>query len=252
MQARHSQHHHALSALDFLFALFVHACVIIVLAVLVWWHDTQQQEPLKRITINMISAKELAALQHRTPTPAKEPPHKKAKPPTKTNTPIKPIEKTKLTPKPKPTLKKVLVSKPAKKNRVAEETFDPFAPVSSPSSVSTQQQNKRKATQQEIVSLLNQQLSDKEMDRYIAMMQAAVQQHWRVPASNSANTSDPLVELQLSTNGQIQSVKILESSGNSALDASLITAIQAAAPFTLPAMQHQLFKINRIRFHPLK
>ena len=82
-------------------------------------------------------------------------------------------------------------------------------------------------------------------------MQAAVQQHWKLPVS-TANFSNPLVEMRLLPNGEVESVRILESSGNDAIDASLIRAIKAAAPFTLPRQQFEFFRVNRLRFHPTK
>ena len=94
-------------------------------------------------------------------------------------------------------------------------------------------------------------LSDKEKDRYMALIQAAVQEQWKVPA-NLGNAVDPLVEMRLTSNGQVESVSILESSGSAALDASLIRAIRAAAPFELPARQFEFFRVNRMRFHPLR
>jgi TonB family protein len=95
------------------------------------------------------------------------------------------------------------------------------------------------------------QMSAKEIDQYIARIQAAVQQQWKVPAS-LGNVSDPLVEMRLLPTGHIESITILEGSGSAVLDASLIRAIRAAAPFILPQKQYEFFHVNRMRFHPLK
>lgn len=128
-----------------------------------------------------------------------------------------------------------------------EENFDPFAPVQSKSDI----RRTPKATSPELANIVSKQLSQKEIDRYIAMMQAAVQEHWKVPASLGTLT-DPLVEVRLSRKGEVETIAILESSGNPAMDDSLIRAIKAAAPFTLPRQQYEAFRTNRIRFHPLK
>jgi len=103
----------------------------------------------------------------------------------------------------------------------------------------------------ELADLAGKQLSRSEKERYIALMQAAVQRHWKV-AMSASNFSDPLVEMKLLPSGDIASLRIIESSGNQALDASLIRAIKAAAPFELPRQQFEFFRLNRIRFHPLK
>ncbi|MDX8401591.1 MAG: energy transducer TonB [Mariprofundaceae bacterium] len=100
------------------------------------------------------------------------------------------------------------------------------------------------------MALPGQRLSRNELERYIARIRAAVQARWKVPAEVGV-AHDPLVEMRLAPDGTVVSARILESSGNAALDASLLRAIHAAAPFELPREQFALFRINRIRFHPL-
>lgn len=212
----------ALHGLDLLFAAILHVLVVIIIAALVFWQQAYRTEPLKRIEVAMISAKELAKMQHQ----ARHKPKNMAKP--------------KLKPVPKPT-------PAAKDSPKAEDSFDPFAPLTSTSD----SKQMPKAPQHELADLAGKQLSKQEMDRYIALIQAAVQQKWKVPASIN-NPADPLVEMRLQPDGSVASVKLLESSGNRALDDSLIRAIQAAAPFDLPQKQFEFFRINRIRFHPLK
>jgi TonB family protein len=58
--------------------------------------------------------------------------------------------------------------------------------------------------------------------------------------------------MTLKPNGSVQNVRIIESSGNEALDASLIRAIRAASPFSIPREQFEVFRDNKIRFHPLR
>ncbi len=206
-----------LRGLDLLFALLVHVLVITLIVILAFWQKQYQSEPLKRIEVAMISAKELAKLQH---------PAKKSRP----RMPVKSKPGPKLNPAPK-----------------AQEAFDPFAPLAS----STDRKTPARAPRSELANLAGKQLSKQEMNRYIVLIQAAVQRHWKVPASLS-HISDPLVEMRLQPDGSVASVKLLESSGSQTLDNSLIRAIHAAAPFQLPRKQFEFFRINRIRFHPLK
>ncbi len=231
-----------LNRLDLLFAVLLHVLVFTVVSVLAFWQQHHRNEPLKRIEVMMISAKELANMQQQTQPKAK-PKVRKSKPKAAK---VKPVVK----PKPK------LTSRPKKKAvaRVTDD-FDPFAPVSSTtdrkSSPATRTKKSPKTTQPELADVAGKQLSDKEKDRYIAMVQAAIQEQWKVPAS-LGDAVDPLVEVRLLSNGEVETISILESSGSSALDASLTRAIRAAAPFQLPARQFEFFRVNRMRFHPLK
>lgn len=190
----------------------------------------------------MISAQALKNMQQK----AQKTQPKKAKPIKKTHKPkIKPKPKKKPVLKLKPSPKKT--QKVAKKAKV-EPDFDPFAPLESNNNKQIKTRSKPKP---DVADIMGKQLSTQEIDRYIAMMQAAVQSHWKVPGGINEKTPDPLVEMILQRNGHLLSVRILESSGNSALDQTLITAIRAAEPFNIPSEQFESFRSNRIRFHPL-
>jgi len=260
-----------LKSLDLLFALLLHILILTVVGVLAYWQQQHHPEPLKRIEVMMISAQQLAKLEQQSRRKAKPVKHKqvKAKPKPKIKPkpkPKKPVVKPKPKPKkptvklkPKPVPKPAHIAKPkvikkavSKKKTIAKvkDDFDPFAPLASTTdrTVSTK---KASTSRPELANLMGKQLSSSEKERYIALMQAAVLEHWKL-AISSAKFTDPLVEMQLLPNGAVASVKILESSGNNALDASLIRAIKAAAPFELPRQQFEFFRVNRIRFHPLK
>jgi len=158
------------------------------------------------------------------------------------------VKRKKVKPKAKPVLK--FDPKPAKKAQVkeVEDDFDPFAPMASESDITTPKQ----AARNDMADIMGKQLSKKELDAYIAMMMKAVERKWKVPAGVDASTPDPLVEMVLRHNGSVVSARIVESSGNAALDQTLINAIHAAAPFKLPQQQFEAFRINQIRFRPLK
>ena len=125
--------------------------------------------------------------------------------------------------------------------------YDPFAPL-----ISRARPSKQHVENTAIVADLRRQLSEKELNRYIAMIQAAVLKHWKVPADLSDFRQDPIVTMELNPDGSVRRLEVAVSSGSPALDASLIRAIQAAAPFTLPQRQFEVFRTNRIRFHPLR
>jgi len=226
-----------------------HILVICIIAIIAWWQSTHTPTPpLKRIEVSMISAQDLKKMQHQAHKPQKKVKHIK-----KTHKPkIKPVIKRKVKTKKKPVLKleskkKIKVKKAAKKVKV-EPDFDPFAPIESNSNKQAKPRSKPKP---DMADLMGKQLSTQEIDRYIAMMQSAVQSHWKVPGGIHENTPDPLVEMILQRSGRLLSVRILESSGNTILDQTLIAAIRAAAPFNIPAAQFESFRNNRIRFHPL-
>jgi len=234
-----------LKLLDLGYAVLLHVLIFTVIAAFTFWQQQREPEPLKRIEVMMISAKELAKFE--------QPPVRKAKPIKKTikRKSIKP--KTKPKAKPKPIVKAKPVKKPAFKPKAVakvEDDFDPFAPLISTSDTKSPPK-KANTSRPELANLAGKQLSNSEKERYIALMQAAVQQHWKVAVS-ATKFIDPLVEMKLLPAGNIVSVRILESSGNQAMDASLIRAIKAAAPFELPRQQFEFFRVNRIRFHPLK
>ncbi|MDX8398351.1 MAG: energy transducer TonB [Mariprofundaceae bacterium] len=203
------------------------------------WHDSHKIEPLKRIQVSLISAQDLKKLQQ----PQKKKVHKKKVAKVLKKKKVKPLApKPKPKPKPKP-IKKVI------KKSAPEPDFDPFAPVESSTNKTPKAASK---PQPDLVNIRSQQLSSQEIDRYIAMMQAAVQQHWKVPAGLQENLPDPVVEMILRRDGSVASVKILNSSGNALLDQTLIHAIRSASPFTIPREQFESFQHNRLRFHPLK
>jgi len=237
------QQNTGLKSLDLLYAVLLHVLILIILAVMAFWQQQHKSEPLKRIEVMMISAKDLAKLEHQAkpkPVHKKQTIHHKKKLKTK---------------KAKIKTKQKIIKKPKPKKKVPKATnvdadFDPFAPVASKSDVKATHKKPR-TTRPELADLAGKQLSRNEKERYIALMQAAVQRHWKV-AISASKFSDPLVEMKLLPSGDIASLRILESSGNQALDGSLIRAIKAAAPFELPRQQFEFFRLNRIRFHPLK
>ncbi|RMG90697.1 MAG: TonB family protein [Zetaproteobacteria bacterium] len=257
---------------DITVAIVLHILVATILISLNLWYPVHRPEPLKRIEVSMISAADLARMQQAarskpktskakpltsiTPAPSKPKPEpaKREKPAPLPSPQPKPQRKAKTSTKSKPEPKPAPKPKPksslpvpgSKKRKKQEPAFDPFAPIESKSDV----HKKPKSSSPQLANMISKQLSKQELDRYVAMMQAAVQKHWKVPA-NMKVERHPLVEVHLHPDGSIESIRILESSGNPAMDDSLILAIRKAAPFTLPKAQFEAFRVNRIRFHPL-
>ncbi len=167
----------------------------------------------------------------------------------------RPISKLKTSILPKPALKSVVVpiTKQVTKIKIpliakpeTDPDYDPFSPMKSDSDKELEALD---SFQSELPRITEKQLSQKEINRYIGRIQAAVEKQWKIPVA-IYNIKDPLVEMILQPGGQIQLLRILESSGNTTLDTSLIRAIHAAAPFEIPKEQFEYFRVNRIRFHP--
>lgn len=246
-----------LSKLDLLYAFLLHALILILVLVLSFWKGEKRDEPLQRIEVMMISAKQLSKIEQQSRRKVQPVKRAVAKPkavtePPKPKSKAKPVFKLPEKPKPKAVTKPVEVAKPAPKAvaKKVEEDFDPFAPIGSTTDRSSST-NKASTSRPDIANLKGQQLSKSEIERYVALMQAAVQDQWKVPAS-SGDLVDPVVEMELARNGSVVSAKIVKSSGNDMLDASLVRAIHAAAPFQLPKAQFEYFRRNRLTFRPIK
>lgn len=216
-----------LQSLDILFAICMHAVIVAVILILALWHKPLDFHP-QSVQVSMISAHQLDKMIKRA--------HKRPKRTVKHVKPkvSKPVHKTK-----KPSLKPAAKSAPQK-------DFDPFKPMESASDVTSSAPR----LDSKAADVFAGQLSAQEINRYIALIQNAVQSHWKVP--NVSKVQDPLVEMVLNPDGSVYKVSILESSGNTAFDASLLRAIEAAAPFQVPTKEFELFRDNRIRFRPLR
>ncbi len=223
--AVNSSDNNSLKAADFIFAGVVHLIVIALIIIVSWWQSVSAPDPLPRIEVEMISAKDLKNMQI-----AEK---------------MRSIQKQRTTKSnQKPALK--LAAKPEKK-KTTKDDFDPFAPVESESNITAPA-----ASRNDLADMIGKQLSTQEIDQYIARMKQAIQNRWKV-ASDAGKVSNPLVEVVLSPNGRVASARILESSGNLSLDQTLLTAIYAAEPFQVPPRsQFEPFRVNRIWFEPLK
>ncbi len=245
---------------DFIYAFGLHVIVFITFVILTTWHPHRLPEPPKSIQVRLISPSELKKEppkpEPRKPAAKPEPkkveaPKSKPKPKAVPKPKPKPKPKVKPKPKPKPKPKVKLKPKPKvkpkpRKKAKPKDDFDPFKPLVGTRSSQTSRPKK------DLASVYRSQLSQKELDRYIQKIQEAVLQHWKVPANLNNVTRDPEVEMILNPDGSVRKLAIILSSGSPALDQSLIRAIEAAQPFVLPRKQFEVFRNNRIRFHPLR
>lgn len=233
-----------LSNRDFLFAGGFHLLVVLLLLLFGAWHSNPPQVP-QSIEVHLISQAQLekATHHHRPARHHVQKHHARPKP--------KPVRHHKSN-KAMPALKHKVAPKPAPKKapKEKEAPFDPFQPLASSSDKNTPTSthaSASKALNEDLAS----QLSKKEMDRYHAMIVQAIEDNWKVPVF-SGKVQDPRVEMSLNPDGSVQNVEIIESSGNAALDDSLVRAIQAASPFTIPRQQYGLFRTMTFHFHPLR
>ena len=229
---------------DLISAFVLHVVVLAMLLILNQWQSAKPRMPDRVMQVKMVSLQELQAMMHK---PAAKP-KPKVKP--KKTIPAKP--KPALKPKSRPKPQAVRNPKSAvKKKKVVEEEldYDPFAPMEAKPK---NRVKKKVQNEQALQEMMKAQISDVELNKYIAGMQQAVERQWKVPTELMAKLDDPLVELKLLPTGAVASVRILESSGSKQLDATLLQAIYAAAPFDIPSQQYALFQTNLIRFHPLR
>ena len=233
-----------LQALDLLFAASVHILALALVLMAGLWHRPREFHP-QSVQVRLISARQLKSMQHHAPARRKKH-HQKIE--RKHRTPsVAPHVMHKSPRQPKPPSPKAKQARTHAHAAKSEPDFDPFKPLASTSDVHSSAPVKSKPA----ADVFAGQLSKQEINRYIALIQQAVQSHWKVPTA-VGDVRDPLVEMNLNPDGGIASVQVRESSGSPALDASLIRAIRAAAPFRIPARQFEAFRHNLIRFRPLR
>jgi colicin import membrane protein len=89
------------------------------------------------------------------------------------------------------------------------------------------------------------------VNKYNALIKAAIKKHWQPPQNSDSNTQVTL-QLQLNNRGDVVNASVQQSSGNAALDRSAITAIYKASPLPMPkkASLRQLFQKFTITMAP--
>lgn len=89
------------------------------------------------------------------------------------------------------------------------------------------------------------------VDKYKALILSAISQNWIVPP-DSDKTSRCVFEIRLSPSGEVLSLQLTQSSGDSVLDRSARTAIYKAQPLPVPALPEafEQFKVVSLTVRP--
>lgn len=80
----------------------------------------------------------------------------------------------------------------------------------------------------------------KEVDRYRALIKQAISNKWRVPVS-ARKGQECVLKLRLIPSGEVISVEVVKSSGDSVYDRSVESAVYKASPLPLPPADSNLF-----------
>ncbi|SFH73382.1 cell envelope integrity protein TolA, partial [Modicisalibacter xianhensis] len=88
---------------------------------------------------------------------------------------------------------------------------------------------------------------------FINLVRHAIEQAWILPAS-ATNQLRAVVRIQLLPTGELVSARIIESSGDSVFDRSVLQAVERAAPFReireLPLAAQSQFREFNLDFNP--
>ena len=165
----------------------------------------------------------------------------KPKPVAKAKPRPKPVVKPKAKPKPKPA---PVVKEPAKPDpRITERELAAIARADLAKAVAEEEQlAEATATAEEMAA------------SYAALIQQTVVNRWSRPPS-ARNGMEALLAIQLIPTGEVVSVSVIKSSGNSAFDRSAINAVEKAGSFPelqkLPGREFEkTFRRFRLLFRP--
>ena len=196
----------------------------------------------KVIHARLVDASELKPKKVAKPV-AKPKPRVKPKPKPKPR--AKPVQKTQAKPKakPKPAPPKVVEKvQPKPEPRLTAAELAAIARSELSQAVETEEQQQAAMTSDDIAA------------SYAALIQQAVVSYWSRPPS-ARNGMEVLLALQLIPTGEVVSVTVVKSSGNTAFDRSAINAVQKAGQFpelkNLPSREFEkTFRRFRLLFRP--
>ncbi len=116
-----------------------------------------------------------------------------------------------------------------------------------------QQQSLAKQLQQESTKLqkLTARQANGIVDRYIPQIKMAIQQRWRYPPGTDPKLTCKFV-IQLAPGGMVLTAKLIDSSGNVAVDRSAKQAILLASPLPVPnnPALFDRFRVLHLTMHP--
>ena len=91
-----------------------------------------------------------------------------------------------------------------------------------------------------------------EIRQYQALIKQTVTRYWRRPPS-ARNDMEAMLDIQLLPGGELKTVKIHKSSGDTAFDNSALLAVQNAGRFSVPpapVLFDRHFRSFKMRFKP--
>jgi TonB family protein len=207
------------------------------------WSSTEEQRIIKpRVTPKVIKARLVDASQLKPKNVSKPVVKPKAKPRVKPKVKPKPKPVPKTKPKPKPKPKAVEKVEPKPEPRLTAEELAAIARSELSQAVESEAQAQDAMTTDELAA------------SYAALIQQTVVSYWSRPPS-ARNGMEVLLALQLIPTGEVVSVTVVKSSGNTAFDRSAVNAVQKAEQFPelkdLPSREFEKsFRRFRLLFRP--
>ena len=219
--------------------LLLHGLMIYLMTVN--WSSSDREVTRVKPASTVINARlvDISEFQPRKPVakPQKKPPVKKPavkKVVKKTPAPAKPVPK-------KPAVKKVAVKKPEVKAepKITHEELAAIARAELSEAVAAEDQSSATATADEMAA------------SFAALIRQTVVNYWSRPPS-ARNGMEAELSIQLIPTGEVVSVQVIRSSGNTAFDRSAINAVQKAGAFPeLQQLPNREFEKNFRRFRLL-
>ncbi len=169
---------------------------------------------------------------------ARTKPKSKPKPVAKPKPKPKPVAKVKPAAKPKPVVK----PKPKAEPRISEQELAALARADLSKVMAEEEQVQATATAEEMAA------------SFAALIQQTVVNYWSRPPS-ARNGMEALLAIQLIPTGEVVSVTVIKSSGNTAFDRSAVNAVEKAGSFpelqSLPTREFEkTFRRFRLLFRP--
>ena len=224
-----------------LVSVALHALIIYLMTVN--WAESERDVVRVKPAPNVINARLVDVSEFRPKPKPKAAPkaRSKPKPVAKAKPRPKPVVKPKAKPKPKPA---PVVKEPAKPDpRITERELAAIARADLAKAVAEEEQlAEATATAEEMAA------------SYAALIQQTVVNRWSRPPS-ARNGMEALLAIQLIPTGEVVSVSVIKSSGNSAFDRSAINAVEKAGSFPelqkLPGREFEkTFRRFRLLFRP--
>lgn len=211
------------------------------------WSGIEEQRTIKpRVAPKVIRARLVDASELKPKKAAKPVVKPKAKPRVKPKVKPKPkpVQKTKpkSTAKPKPKPKVVEKVEPKPEPRLSADELAAIARSELSQAIESEEQAQEAMTADELAA------------SYAALIQQTVVNYWSRPPS-ARNGMEVLLALQLIPTGEVVSVTVVKSSGNTAFDRSAVNAVQKAEQFPelkdLPPREFEkTFRRFRLLFRP--